>query len=109
MSGWISQTRTRSGRVTLDRAAHATRAATTTSELASGDGHDLDAVLAQERVGRGVALIPEDHARSHCEEVVAVVPLLACSAHLVDRSLQWPDLLDSNGLGHGGPHVGVLH
>ena len=48
-----------------------------------GDGDDLDAGLAELRVGVDVALVGDDDARGDGEHVVAVVPLLALGLALV--------------------------
>ena len=48
--------------VAQDRAGHATAAAAPPAELAGGDGDDLDACLAQQGVGVGVAVVADDDA-----------------------------------------------
>ena len=65
------------GRIAQDRAGHAVAAAAAAAELLAADGDDLDAGLAQQRVGVGVAVVADDHARLERDDVVAVVPLLA--------------------------------
>src|SRR4051812_10614918 len=65
------------GRVTDDRAGHAVAAATATAELGAHDGDDLDALLAQQRVGVGVAVIGEHHPGGRTDEVGPAVPLRA--------------------------------
>src|SRR6266705_2533423 len=62
--------------IALDRAGHAARAAPAAAELAARDGHHLDAVLAQHRVRRHVALIAHHDAGRDGEVVGSVVPLL---------------------------------
>src|SRR5215203_1695991 len=94
--------------VALDGAGHAAGAAAAAAEFLAGDRDDLDAVLPQESVGRGVALVAEDHAGSDGEEVVAVVPLLALRAEQVDRRPHHTHLLDADRLGDDGEELGVL-
>src|SRR5687767_3668314 len=65
--GWVAE----------DRAGHAVPAAAAAAEFLAADGDDLDARLAEQRVGVGVAVVPDDHARLERNDVVAVVPLLA--------------------------------
>src|SRR6478735_8209820 len=48
--------------VALDGAGHAVGAAAAAAELVALDGEDLDAGLAQRRVGTGVALVADDNA-----------------------------------------------
>src|SRR5215212_5773506 len=64
-------------RVALDRAGHAARTAASARELGAGDRDDLDAGVAQARVGVDIALVGDDDAGGDREHVVAVVPLLA--------------------------------
>src|SRR3954447_22055827 len=66
--------------VALDGAGHAPRTAAAATEFLAGDGHDLDAVPAQERVRGGVALVAEDDAGGDGQEVVAAAPPLALGA-----------------------------
>ena len=66
-----------------ERAAHAAGPASASAELAAGDRDDLDAGLAELRVGVDVALVGDDDARADGEDVVAVVPLLALGLVLV--------------------------
>jgi len=47
------------------------------AEFAAADGDDLDAGLAQQGVGVGVAVVSDHHARLDGHHVVAVVPLFA--------------------------------
>jgi hypothetical protein len=54
-----------------DRAGHAMAAAAAAAELGADDGDDLDALLAQQRVGVGVAVVGEDHARRGADQVGA--------------------------------------
>ena len=58
-----------------DRAGHAVAAAAAAAELGADDRDDLDALLAQQRVGVGVAVVGEHHARRGADEVGAAVPL----------------------------------
>ncbi len=74
-------------------ARHAARPAAAAAELTARDGDDLDAVLAQHRVGRHVALVAEHDARCDGEVVGPVVPLLA---------LGGPDVLVGPQHGHAG-------
>src|SRR5262245_33314652 len=62
-------------RIAADRAGHAVPAATAAPELGADDRDDLDALLAQERVRVGVAIVREDHARRGADQVGAAVPL----------------------------------
>src|SRR4051794_8305035 len=94
--------------VAFDRAGHAAGATTAAAQLAAGDGDDLDALLAQVRVGGDVALVADDHAGLDREEVVAVVPLLALGGPLVLVGDQHAVVLQPDGLGDGREHVVVL-
>jgi hypothetical protein len=62
--------------IALDRAGHTARATAATAKFLTGHGDDLDAVLAQHRVGGDVALVAEDDPRGDGQVVVPVVPLL---------------------------------
>ena len=52
-------------------------AAAAAAEFGAAHGDDLDAGLAQQRVGVGVAVVGDDDAGLERDDVVAVVPLLA--------------------------------
>src|SRR3954468_13013350 len=64
-------------RVAGDRAGHAVAAAAAAAEFGADDGDDLDAGLAQQRVGVGVAVVGEHDPGFHGDQVVAAVPLAA--------------------------------
>ena len=76
-------------------------AAAAAAELGADDGDDLDAFLAQQRVGVGVAVVGEDHAGRGADEVGAAVPLRAL-AHVVGAAgLDHAQLLEAQRLAHG--------
>ena len=63
--------------------------------------------MGPETVGGGVALVPEDDAGCDGQEVVAVVPLLAGGAVLVDGCLEHPQPVEPERLGHDGERGAV--
>ena len=73
-----------------DRARHAVPAAAAASELGTDDGDDLDALLAQQRVGVGVAVVGEHDARRGAHEVGPAVPLGALADVVVPAGLDDP-------------------
>src|SRR5215468_5258325 len=85
-------------RLAHDRAGHAMAAAAAAAELGADDGDDLDAFLAQERVGVGVAVVGENDTRRDAYEVGAAVPL--CPLAHVGRAAGLDDahLLDAERL-----------
>ena len=96
-----------SGGVTGEGAAHAARAATATAQLAAGDGDDLDAGLAELRVGVDVALVRDDDAGSDGEDVVAVVPLLALGLAVVPAGGEHLDRVEIEGVADGCDDIGL--
>lgn len=72
--------------VPLDRAGHAPRTAATAAEFAARDAQDLDALVGKHPVGDRIAVVADDAAWGHGEEVVRVVPLLTgCRASILVR------------------------
>ena len=67
-------------------------AAAAAAQLGADDRDDLDAGLAQQRVGDGVAVVGEDDARLDRDGVVAAVPLLALGGVDVAAGLDDPQL-----------------
>ena len=91
-----SQANSRSGtcstiRVADDRAGHAVAAAAASAQFGPDDGDDLDAGLAQQRVGVGVAVVGEDDAGFDGDEVVAAVPLLTLGVVVGAAGLHHPE------------------
>ena len=68
---------------------------------------DLDAVLAQHRVGGHIALVAHDHTGGHGQVVGAVVPLLALGGPDVLVRGEHGDLVDLEDLGQGVPQAVV--
>src|SRR5262245_2490475 len=64
-------------RIADDWAGHAVPATPAATQLGADDRDDLDALLAQQRVGVRVAVVGEDHPRRCADEVGAAVPLRA--------------------------------
>src|SRR5579859_4965202 len=93
--------------VTLDRAGHAPRPAPAPAKFAARDGDDLDAVLAQHRVGGDVALVPDDHPWRYRQVVGAVVPLLPLGGAAVLIGGQHPDRVQAEDLRDRGPQVTI--
>src|SRR5664280_2276057 len=70
----------------LDWTGHAAGASAAPPQLAAGNGHHLDPVLAQVHVAGDVALVGDDHTRADRQHVAAVIPLLAlCGVDILDR------------------------
>ena len=88
--------------VPADGAAHAAGSAAAASELVADQRHDLDAVVGEQAVGVGVALVAEDDAGCDREVVVGVVPLLALGRPHVLRRPQHADVVALEHLGQGG-------
>src|SRR5690606_6606973 len=82
-------------RVPFHRAAHAARAAAGPAQFAAADLYHLDALLAQVRVGGGVALVGDHHDGLEGQHVAAVVPLLALRGVHVLGGGQHPDLAEA--------------
>ena len=74
-------------------------AAAAAPQLGADDGDHLDALLAQERVAVGVAVVGDHHARSQGNVVVAAVPLLALRGIGVAAGLDDAQLLEVERLG----------
>src|SRR5674536_153771 len=72
--------------IAAQRAGHAVTAATAAAEFGADDRNDLDARLAQQRIGLGVAVVGEDHPGLERDGVVATVPLLALRGCLLYTS-----------------------
>src|SRR5262245_46567912 len=79
------------------------------AELGADDGDHLDAFLAQQRVGVGVAVVGEDDPGRDAYQVGAAVPL-GSLAHVVRAAcLDDPHLLHAQGIGDGlDEGLGVL-
>src|SRR5271165_4283005 len=60
----------------MDWTGHTMAAAAAAAELGSAHGNDLDAGLAKQGVGVGIAVVVNDHAGLERDDIVAVVPLL---------------------------------
>src|SRR6266508_4026922 len=99
-SPWAS-----AGGSALQCAAHAAGAAAAVAELETGDGHDLDAVVAQALVGVDVALVGDHHPGGDRQHVVAVVPLLPGGGHLVAAGLEGADARQLQHPGQGGEQL----
>src|SRR4051794_16482469 len=89
-----------SHRVPGDRACHAVPATATLAELETLDGDDLDAGLAHFRDRVRVPLIGNHHPGLECDDVVAVVPLLALLLVLVPPGLHHMQLRHAHGIGY---------
>src|ERR1019366_2760127 len=94
--------------VANDWTSHAPRSTAATSEFAARDGDDLDALLSQHGVGRDVTFVAHNDARSHGEEVCAVVPLLSLGRSKVFVSGQYRDRLDFENRGERPPEIVIL-
>src|SRR5690606_10672852 len=86
-------------RVADDRAGHAVAAATAAPQFAGADGDDLDAGLAQQGIGVGVAVVADDHARLQADHVVAVIPLLALGLVGIATGFHHAQLLEAQAFG----------
>jgi hypothetical protein len=69
------------------------------AELGTDDRNDLDAGLAQQRVGLRVAVLGDHHAGFEGNRVVATVPLLALGRVQVARGPDHPQSVQAEGLG----------
>src|SRR5262249_22204397 len=85
-----------------ERAGHAVAAAAAAAEFGADDGDDLDAGLAQQGIGTGVAVVGEDHAGCDGDEVVAAVPLLPFVRVSFAAQADDPQTREAQG---GGYHV----
>ena len=83
-------------------------AAAAAAEFVTGDRDDLDAGLAQQGVGVGVALVGDDHAGLQSDHVVAVVPLLALGLVGIAAGVHAAQLLEAERLGDDGREVLLL-
>src|SRR5262245_3012186 len=62
-------------RIPSDRTGHAVTTASTAAEFRADDGNHLDALLAQQGVGVGIAIVSEDDAGRRTDQIGATVPL----------------------------------
>src|SRR5690606_8443510 len=83
-----------------DRAGHAMAAATSAPKFRAGDGDDLNALFAQQRIGIGVAIIGKDHAGRGADEIGSAVPLGALAHVIIATGFDDAHLLQSQRVAH---------
>src|SRR6185437_7555470 len=96
------------GRLAPDRTGHAMAATPPAPQLGAANGDDLDAGLAQKRVGIGIAVVGHDHTGLESDDVVAVVPLLPLGLPAVAAGPDHPQLLEAEGLLHDIEHASLV-
>ena len=74
-------------------------AAAAASQLGADDRDHFDALLAQQRIGVGVAVVGDDDAGREGDVVVAAVPLLSFGGVCVAAGLNDAELLESESFG----------